>query len=332
MVGLGMRAIEYYIPAICNSEYPVELVAICDINHEKLNYFSDRFKCKKYTSFKKLINNESLDFIIAVTPHYLYKDLIKYASQKKINILKEKPFAINLEEAVYLMNLCQKSGIQVMTALHRRLNPMYASFFDLENKIGSAFFIESKYTFLKEDLEVGWRADKETSGGGCILDMGYHIIDLIIWYFGLPDKIHAEFSSSAKPHKYDVEDTASILFTYQNGLYGSIIISRYFAPKTEFIRVIGSGGVLEIDRNSVKCTTHHEKSIFSINSEQNNLYDDNPIDYFCEVLSGKSVNIGCPAYHLNHLSFVEACYQSRIEGRYISPIELLKKYGIETCN
>ena len=65
----------------------------------------------------------------------------------------------------------------------------------------SPFFVDVKYTLFVDNLHEGWRGQRDSAGGGCIIDMGYHMIDMVIWYFGLPDNLHAEFSSKAKPEE-----------------------------------------------------------------------------------------------------------------------------------
>jgi predicted dehydrogenase len=69
--------------------------------------------------------------------------------------------------------------------------------------------------------------------------MGYHLIDMILWYFGLPDRVLADLSVEARPDRtYDAEDTALIHFGYESGLYGSLLLSRFIGPKTEQIRLV----------------------------------------------------------------------------------------------
>jgi predicted dehydrogenase len=325
IIGLGKRALEYYMPAVKIANL-CELVAICDIDHSKKENNHKIFDVNYYYNFYDLIASEKLDFIIISTPHNTHREIIKLAARHKIHILKEKPFALNLQEAFEIRNLCTQNKIYLMNILQRRLDPIYQKFFDYINKIGEVFFIEIKYTIIVDNLHEGWRSIKEEAGGGCIIDMGYHMIDLIIWYFGLPDKIHAEFSSRAKPKNiYDVEDTASILFSYNNALHGSLIISRYYPPKSESIKIIGSNGTIEISRDSI--TVSDGKIIDKFHkSDVKTEFQKNPIDYFSQVINSNYKNIGSPEYHLEHMSFIESCYFSQKMGKYVSPKELLKEH------
>ncbi|MFD8708050.1 hypothetical protein ACFV1W_36645 [Kitasatospora sp. NPDC059648] len=65
-----------------------------------------------------------------------------------------------------------------MVTLQRRFNPLHVSVVQLLDQIGTAFLIDGPYTFHTDDPGAGWRGDVSQAGGGCIIDMGYHIVDL----------------------------------------------------------------------------------------------------------------------------------------------------------
>lgn len=319
LIGLGARTNKYYVNEIGNSQLS-ELVAICDVDHHKVKDYEKEFSVQGYQDYQDLINQENIDLLITVVPHNQYRYIIDYAAQKGINILKEKPFAMNLSEAFYLTQVCQNYNIKLMTTLQRRFNPVYQKYFDFVDKIGQPFYIEGKYTFFIDNLAEGWRANKNSSDGGCILDMGYHLIDLIIWYFGLPDLVHAEFSNSALgTNNYDVEDTATILFKYESGLHGNLTLSRYLPPKSESLHIRGTKGSICINRHEIQLLNRQGEFIDSFKSNQ---YFANQIDYFCQVIAGEKNNFGSPEYHLQHLQFIQACYISKIKQSYVSPREV----------
>jgi len=325
IVGLGHQTMEDHLPGIKDSQF-AKLVSICDTNKELVKKIGKEHNLKYYSNITQMLNSEELDFIIVAIPHDQYLQIIEKASKKGISILKEKPFARNLSEARHFLKLAKDNNIQIMTTLQRRFNPIYTTFFQLVDQIGEPFFIDSKYSLFVNSPHEGWRGNKKEAGGGCIIDMGYHMIDMIIWYFGLPDKIYAESSSKAKPDEnYDAEDTAAILFSYKSGLYGSLILSRFYAPKTEYLRVVGSRGVVDIQRGVIKRYKENGELAESLTRERAwSSASTNQIDYFCRVLRGERENIGNPKYHLQHVSFVEACCKSIKEGKYVNPKELIK--------
>lgn len=284
-------------------------------------------KVNAYEDYRELLSKEDLDFVVVATPHDTHKPITKEAIERGIHILKEKPFARSLEEALYLKDLAEKYNVTLMIAAQRRFNPIYTTFLQLKDQIGEPFFIEAKYTLFVEKPYEGWRGNKKRAGGGCIIDMGYHMIDVLIWYFGLPDKVHAEFSTRAYPEiEYDAEDTANILFKYEGGLYGNLILSRYYPPKMEYLKVIGSRGIIEVERGEVKRRRNNGEVIETLRREIAwPTAAVNQIDYFCRVIAGERENFSSPDCHLQHMSFIEACYLSKQKGCYISPREILDK-------
>ena len=155
--------------------------------------------------------------------------------------------------------------------------------------------------------------------------MGYHLIDMILWYFGQPDRILADISVSARPDRdYDAEDTALIHFAYDGGLYGSLLISRFIGPKREQIRLVGSRGIVELERGKVRRLTNDGVVTESLSREQ--AWPSAAacqVDYFCRVIGRMRPNASGPAENLAHMSFIAACYESTRTHAYVNPKELL---------
>jgi len=309
IIGLGKRSREYHIPAIIKSEY-VRLVAVCDINPDIVYDYSNKLDVKGYTNYDTLLKAEKPDFIIISTPHNTHVDIVKSAADYGIHVLKEKPLARTLEEGLELKNICENNNIKMMVCVQRRFEPMYALYFKLRERIGRIFFVEGRYSISVPHLDDGWRASKLISGGGCILDMGYHMIDLLLWYFGLPDKINAIYSCSRPEKNYDAEDTASIQFSYTNGIHGVFIISRTISPKTELFKIYGSEGTIEITKNTIIVTDTKgvalEKYDKYISDEE---ISSKQIQTFCDLIDNDNILIGDVDQHLTNLEFIDKCYK-----------------------
>ncbi|MGC8533766.1 MAG: Gfo/Idh/MocA family protein [Candidatus Parvarchaeum sp.] len=328
IIGLGHQTNSDHIPAIKNSSKTV-ITAICDIDEKKLKEAQKSLGVKGYKNYKEMIDNEKPDFILVAVPHNQYLEILTYAASKHVNVLKEKPLALNLKEAIEIRDLARKNNIQVMVALQRRFDPIYSSFYKMKEKVGKIFFVEGKYHFLVNDLAQGWRAHKLEAGGGAIIDLGYHMVDLIIWYFGVPDLIHAEFSSRAQENaSYDVEDTADILFRFEHPeIIGNLFLSRHYAPKDESITAIGTEGTVILKRDNIVRLNNKGEVVESLDRKQTwTMALKEQIDYFCDVIEGKKKNINPPDYNINHMAFIEACYLSKREGKFVRVNELISKY------
>ena len=233
------------------------LVAICDENPEIVHEQRYRYRVQGYTDFREMFKAEQLDFVVVCVPHNIGRTVIETAAEHQIHILKEKPFATTMSEARDLAQICAQANVQLMVTLQRRFNPVYTSFTQLADQIGMPFMVDAQYTLFVDDPSEGWRGKTEKAGGGCIIDMGYHLVDMILWYFGVPDRVLADISVSARPDReYDAEDTALIHFGYDSGLYGSLLLSRFIGPKTEQIRLVGSKGIVHLERGRIRRLTN----------------------------------------------------------------------------
>lgn len=119
-------------------------------------------------------------------------------------------------------------------------------------------------------------------------------------------------SVGARPdRRYDAEDTALIHFSYDSGLYGSLLLSRFIGPKTEEIRLVGSEGVVHLERGRIRRLTNSGEVIESLHREQ--AWPSAAacqIDYFQRVINGTRPNLSGPAENLTHMAFVAACYEA----------------------
>ncbi|UJB44828.1 Gfo/Idh/MocA family protein [Streptomyces sp. A1-5] len=97
---------------------------------------------------------------------------------------------------------------------------------------------------------AGTPSTARTWGGGCLADMGYHLIDLLLWYLGLPDRVLADTSTAVSGTEYDAEDTSLVHLAYGCGLYGSLLVSRSAGPKTEHLAITGPPGTPLIERGA----------------------------------------------------------------------------------
>ncbi|WP_084526679.1 Gfo/Idh/MocA family protein [Nocardia vaccinii] len=324
VVGLGRQAVEDHLPGLRTAD-SAQLVAVCDENAQVVEEQQVRHQVRGYTDFRQMFEAEQLDLVVVCVPHDVGRAVIEAAAEHHVHVLKEKPFATTLEEAKELAGICAQSGIQLMVTLQRRFNPIYTSFTQLADQIGTPFVIDARYTLHVDDPSEGWRGSATTAGGGCVIDMGYHLIDLLLWYFGLPDRITADISVSARPDRiYDAEDTALIHFAYDSGPYGSLLLSRFIGPKAEEIRLVGSNGIVHLERGRLCRLTNGGDVIESLIREHGwPSAAASQIDYFRHVIDGDRPNLSGPEANLAHLSFVAACYESARTRTCVNPKELL---------
>lgn len=320
VIGLGKQGVQEYLPAIklLNN---LELVAVCDVDINTVNKISTIYGVKGYYSIDELLKNVQLNLVILCLPHNQYLSAIEKISAKGIHIFKEKPFAIDKYEAAKIYNLATNNNISICVATQRRCDPIYIAGKEMLNSIGKIYLIEGKYTFNISRLDEGWRSSKISSGGGAILDMGYHLIDIMVWYFDLPATISVKTTKNNKINQnYDVEDTATLQFDYYNNeqpysekTVGNFLISRNYRSKKEVLKVMGKEGYVIIKPSDARLFNRVGNEIQSVKRENVShivpLYEQlrNFVEYLlknCDKFAGNYLE------HFKHLSIIEAAYTS----------------------
>lgn len=324
MVGLGGQATKDHLPGLAQCRL-AELAGVCDVDAGRVAAVATAHRVPGFTDVARLLEKVRPDFAIVAVPHHAGREVIEACAERGVHVVKEKPLATDPHEAAELTALCAKTGIELMVAVQRRFHPVYPAALGLLERIGVPYLVEGRYTFHCPDPAAGWRGRVKLAGGGCLADMGYHLVDLLIWYLGLPDRITADISAAAAPGaEYDAEDTALVHLAYGSGPYGSLLVSRSAGPKSERLAITGPHGTLAVERGTVRLIDPAGRVVESLLREP--LWPCPPavlIDRFCRVLDGTAANPSGPAEHLPHAAFLAAAYVSAATARPVDPKEFL---------
>lgn len=320
VVGIGKQASEDHIPALLASA-SYEIVGLVEKDINKHHEIKKRYGVAVHASIEEAIATDTPDIAVLTLPHSEYRHAIELLAAKGVHIIKEKPFAVSLDEAVLYQRLMEKHGISIHVTLQRRFNPIFASVPQLIRSIGKVFAIEGKYTFNIGHLDEGWRANSGQSGGGALIDMGYHIVDLLVWYFDLPSYITASTTDGNREgQKYDVEDTVYLNFRYgeedRNSILGNVIVSRVFPDKQEYLHMYGTRGSVRVERGRVERFDINGEPVESLVRdgqwpsalvEQYEVFAHEIAHDKDSRANGRVVTLHD---HLKHMAIVEASYQS----------------------
>ena len=323
VVGLGAQNTQDHLPALMAS-LNVEICAVVDSDQEKVFAWSQKLNVPGFVSVDQMLSEILPEAAVVAVPHDQYLPIIVQLANHGVHILKEKPLARSFGEASDIVSLVKSSKIKLMVAVQRRFKATCRAFEENALLIGIPRILEARYTLNAGKRTVGWRANKNVSGGGCLIDMGYHIIDLLIWYFGLPDSVAAIVSCKAFPNiVYEAEDTAIIIANYkQTGLVCNITISDCMAPKTEYLLLTGTDGSLRLERDRLILFDSNMIEVKQINIQINDFTADQ-LGHFVQVAQGRSQNPCAPEYHMQHMAFIEACYLSASSKKYIDPHDVM---------
>lgn len=332
VIGLGHQSLEDHIPAL-NQLSNVVLTGVVDINEEVAREVALLYSVEYGTSIEDLLEKiEKPSVALVALPHSEYLPIIRKLAEKGIHIIKEKPFALNTKEAEELFALSKTNKVSIQVTLQRRYNPIFKTFCQLVRRIGDVHSVEARYTLNIDNLGEGWRSKRSVAGGGALIDMGYHYIDLFIWYFGMPDRVSCRMSGHNRPGQdYDVEDTAFIDFTYQNDetkILSTLFISRVYHEKSEGFVAHGTKGSISLTRGRI--IRYNPKGEIVEELYRTDAWPSAIIDQIESLLQ----NISSGEWeknneqYLHHTVVLDACYRSAEIGREIRMSEYFEKdYG-----
>lgn len=334
VVGLGHQSQDDHLPAITESPM-FKLVGVVDIDSKVAQNVAERYSVEYGLSVAELLSKlgEAPEAALIAVPHTGYLSIIEELAHKHIHIIKEKPFAVSVDDADRLIHIVRNNDITLQVTLQRRFNPIFKSYEQLIKRIGKLYSIEARYTMNISRLDEGWRASRLFAGGGALIDLGYHYIDLIVWYFGLPDSVICKLSTGNRDgQKYDVEDTVMLDFAYGDHgddgdrVLGNLIVSRVYPDKDESLVAYGSKGSVAVKRGVVVRRDVEGNEIERL--ERAGSWPSALIDQLeqlaANINSGKH-NGKVEQRYLEQVSLVEAAYVSAREHTAKNPHDYLKK-------
>ncbi len=322
LIGVG-RMGQLHLEAIISCKKYVELVALCDTNKKLLNEKCKELKVEGFTDFKEMLSRVKMDAVVIVLPHWLHLKAVREAVNKGINILKEKPLARNLKEAEEMVKLAEKEDIIFMIGTQRR----YASTFSYAKKllsdglIGDPFLIRTQYVFyFMREEGMGWRAFKDKAGGGALLDPGYHSVDLVYWYMGMPKEVYCRIYFKANPNiKYETEDTALVFYNFANGKFGYSIVCWFSSPPEERVIVHGTKGALLASWHTLQLLSPQGEPII-VHEVKGKVWFEalrNQLLHFIECVRYHKEPLSSARENLNVMRIIEAAYKSASKGEIV---------------
>ncbi|HBL83392.1 MAG: oxidoreductase [Clostridiales bacterium GWF2_38_85] len=252
------------LPELC------EVVAVCDIDEQKVKkYAANHGVARYYTDYNEMMAKEKLDAVSVCTWNAAHKGAAIAALRGGANVICEKPMAMNAEEAEDMQKVAEETGKLLMVAFVRRFGndaDILKNFIE-KGSMGDIYY--AKATYLRRNgCPGGWFGDKEFSGGGPLIDLGVHVIDLVRYLAGGPKPVSVYgvtysnlgnnravggqswvSSTAGFQFKYTVEDFASALVRFDNGMTLAVEASFNLNIKNDMgdIELFGTKAGAKID-------------------------------------------------------------------------------------
>ena len=241
VIGLGMGRAHLSGYKACPE---AEIVAICDADENRLASAGDEFGVStRLTSIDEMLALENLDAVSIALPNFLHCPVTVAALRAGKHVLCEKPMAMTVVEARQMLDTSEKADRKLMIHFNYRFTAQAQALkrYVDGGELGEIYFARTGWHRRRGIPGLGgWFNNVKLSGGGPLIDLGVHRLDLALWLMGSPEPIEVFGQTFARfgpelarqqGFEYTVEDLACGVVKLQNG--AAIAVEVSWASNTE---------------------------------------------------------------------------------------------------
>ena len=236
IIGVGGIANGKHMPSLAKQSV-VDMVAFCDVVEEHAAAGAEKYGvkgAKVYTDYKKLLEKEKLDVIHVCTPNISHSEIAVAALEAGCHVMCEKPMAKTAEGARKMVAAAKRTGKKLTIGYQNRFRPdsQYLKNYCEQGGLGEIYFAKAHALRRRAVPTWGVFLDEEAQGGGPLIDIGTHSLDLTLWMMDNYEPEYAvgttyhklgQHKNSANawgpwdPKKFTVEDSAFGFIRFRNG-------------------------------------------------------------------------------------------------------------------
>lgn len=248
LVGCG-RAGTMHLPHILKYG---RLKAVIDTDEKKGKEWAKKYNCTFYVDVEDFIEEEfSVDVVVICSPNYHHFYPACFALWHKMNVLIEKPMVLSLTHSDRLIKYAEKSNVQIFTVMQNRFNPAVVAVKKALDKgdFGKLFSIQINCFWNRNSdyYSDDWHGTKSMDGGVLFTQFS-HFIDLIIWFFGMPDLVKSVANKVAHGKEMEIDDQGAAIMQWKNGMIGTIqySVNAFEQNREGSITIMGQHGMVKI--------------------------------------------------------------------------------------
>jgi len=186
IIGCGGIANQKHFPALKNNEERNEIIAFCDVIKERAEKAAAEFgteSAKVYTDYMELIANPEVEVVHICTPNVSHSKITIAALNAKKHVYCEKPMSHSTKEAEQMVEAWKKSGMQFTIGYQNRFRPEVQNLHTAcENgELGEIYYGKAHAVRRRAVPTWGVFMDKQQQGGGPLIDIGTHALDITLW-------------------------------------------------------------------------------------------------------------------------------------------------------
>ena len=337
VIGAGGIADRRTLPGMMLSD-KCELVAVMEVNGEQSKALAQKYNAKfAYTTADELLSNEEIEAVYIASPVKFHKDQVIAAAKAGKHVLCEKPIAVQMADSASAQAACEDAGVLAAAgfmmryhSLHRKMREIVTS-----GKLGQVVSCRAQMNCWYPDIPGNWRQQKAQSGGGALMDLGIHCIDLLEYI--LDSKTQSVMAMcDTKTFAYDIEDSANVMLKLQNGAV-AYVDTNFNIPDdavTCRLEIMGTKGSIvaentigQVESGTLTCRfidqgaynamqDRTETRVETFLPEGGNMYTKELNSFSDSIRSNTPLTVPMSdAVHVQRV--IEAAYQSSQEGKLV---------------
>ena len=250
LIGLGgMGKIHFQNSMLLKN---AKVLAVADISKESRSMARERGIKQVYDNYEKLLEDPAIDCVIISLPNHFHAECAIKAAEHEKHIFIEKPLARDVEEGREIVSKARKNGVKTMVGYPLR----FTKFADVKEEIdnghlgdivtaiatnvtGGPFFPRTSTPSIPSPVPSWW-FQRELAGGGALLDLGSHMIDILLFYFG--NKIASVKTLLGHRFNLPLEDHAVCFIRFKQGISAIVNVGWYAQDISINIELYGTAG------------------------------------------------------------------------------------------
>lgn len=320
------------------SHKEVEIVAFCDSFMASAEAAAQDFPdARVYDSYVELLDDPSIDIVGISTPNLFHSEIAIAALRKGKHVFCEKPDAVNPAEAQKMADIARESGKLLMTMRNNRFSEeaKFAKKLIEKGELGDLYMGRCGWIRRRGiPGRGGWFTTKELSGGGPLIDLGVHMIDMAMWLSGNPKPVTVSGATYRKfadrpdadgnipKGTFDVEDLAAGFIRFDNGASLQIEFSwaSHIEEEKKFLEWRGTEGGFSLVNDKLSLFTEKEGVLVDQRPKFSNAAIPHTanIRHFVECVLGRETPTITPEHGVDMIKILCAIYESAERGREIA--------------
>jgi predicted dehydrogenase len=221
VIGSGGIARRRTIPEGIIKAQNADLSIVFDINQQANAEVAAQYGVKQAQSIDELLG-AGCDAVYVATPAYAHAEQVRVCAEAGKHVLCEKPLGMTVAEAEEMIALCRERRVKLGCAFMMRFAAQHREALALirQGRLGRLVYARAQLSCWYPPIEDAWRQDPATGGGGALIDMGGHGIDLLEMFFGKVAKVSCFVNNTI--HDYKSEDSATAMLFFENGALGTV--------------------------------------------------------------------------------------------------------------